>query len=265
MAVNSGIQLDELTADAVEFDNVGKKFNSIYVQAALEEIRSETVYEIDELITSLNGTHQITVTNSYIHAVQGTATGYSVHLPDATLLFLGRRFEVINNSSETILLKDNAGTILRELISDETAIVTLETNASPAGEWIITTVSGSAKGILSYVVTSNTPFITSSAVEVLITGFAVTPVSGRYSIAYSGDITISSNNRSASCSVYTDGIQNTNTTRTVQGVGSGFRAGQATLGEITVNGSQAVDIRVSITSSNLTVGQRSIILIRLGS
>lgn len=261
----SGITVDEITAEETSFDKTGIKFNSTNVQDAVEEVRSNSVLSITNLTSSLNGNHDIEHDHSAIHVVEGTATGYSVTLPDATTLFDGRRFEVINNSSENVLLKDNGGNVLATLIQDDAITATLESNATVNGSWLTTVVTSASTGITSYVVTSDTLFSTSSPTDVIITGFTVTPVIGRYSLFYSADIEISSNNKLADCVAFVGGSAIGNTRKQVQGVGSGFISAQQTIGEITVNGSQAVDIRVKISSGSLDVNQRSLVLIRLGS
>ena len=254
-----------ISGKEIFFDNTGLKFNSSTVHAAIEEVRTKTTFEIETLTSSLNGNHNVTVDDSNIHIVRGTATGYSVTLPDATLLFIGRKFEVGNDSSETVLVKDNSGATIATLIAGDTALLTLETNSIAAGAWIIQTITNSATGITSYTITSTTPFSTDATTDTLITGFTVTPVQGRYYAIYSADIVISQNNRIAQTVIYKAGVAESNTRRIVQGVGSGFEATSVSVGEITVNGSQAVDVRVNVSSGSVTVNQRSLLLIRLGS
>jgi hypothetical protein len=252
-------------AQAIPFNKTGLKFNSEDTQAAIEELRTKTTVELEQLTTSLNGNHNILVDNSNIHIVRGSATGYSVTLPDATLLFIGRKFEVVNDSTQPVTLKDNSGAVLTTLISGDTTLITLEINSVSAGNWIVQTITNSATGITSFVLTSNTIFTTSSTTDVIITGFSITPVQGRYSVFYSSNIVISTNNNIASNVIYINGSPIENTRRSVQGVGADFNAAQQTIGEITVNGSQAVDVRVKITSGTLEIDQRSLVLIRLGS
>ena len=262
----SGIELDEVPpADCIDFDNTGLKFNSILVSTALDELRNREVHSLHMHTTTLNGSDTIIQADDTIHIAEGTATGYKFVMPDATTLFLGRRFEMINSSSETILINDDGGTTLVTLIAGDSAVLTLEDNATANGSWIVTVVSLAATGITSYVVTSNTPFITSSSTDDLITGFTITPVSGRYSVWYSADIVISNNNRESESVIYVDAVAIENTRRTTQGVGSNYEAAANTVGEVIVDGTEAVDVRVNITAGDLDVNQRSLVLIRLGS
>jgi hypothetical protein len=65
--------------------------------------------------SSSNGTLTLTATSITVQVVQGTATGFSVVLPDATTLTVGRRFIITNSSSAPISVKYNSGTVIEEL------------------------------------------------------------------------------------------------------------------------------------------------------
>lgn len=254
----------QITAEDIAFDNTNLKFNASDAFNAIKEIRDDTVFAIDNLISSLNGNHNITVSDSNIHLVSGTATGYSVTLPDATLLFKGRRFEITNSSTETIEIRDNSGFALANLIVGDTIILTLDQNLTAAGVWVAVTVTSSATGIVSYNVTDQILFTTTSAVDAILTGMTVTPVAGRYAAFFSADITITQNNRVAECVVYEGGVALEDSRRRTQGVGANFNGAFNTLTEVSVNGAQAVDIRVNVTSGSLDVTGRTLLLIRLG-
>lgn len=264
----SGVTPDELSAEFTELkdpDTKGYRSTSIDVDLALQEIRKFTLREPMETTSTASGTLNLDNTSNTVQIILGTAIGYSVELPDATTISAGSTYFIANQSSESIEIKDGAGTVLLTLIAGDTIEALLETAGSVAGTWITIITSGSATGITSFVVTSNTTFVTSSSSDVIITGFTVIPVQGRYYVAFSADLTISNNNRLAECVVYAGGVANENTRRQVQGVSSNFSSSFNTIGEITVDGSEAVDVRVNITANTLTVTNRSMILIRLGS
>lgn len=258
-------RLNAIAAQYVPFDNTGLRFNATDTKDALVELRNETVLSIDALTSTLNGNHTILVDDSKIHTINGTATGYSITLPDATALFVGRRFEVVNESPEEVELKDNDGTVLLTLIPGDSVTATLETNIAAAGDWLLNTITSAATGITSSTLTSNTNFSTTSATDTIITGFTITPSTGRYAVFFSADSVISQNNRLAEYVVFVDGVAVENTRRIVQGLGSNYEAAQNTVGEINVNGSQTVDVRVNVTSGTLDINQRSLVLIRLGA
>lgn len=253
-----------LGAKDLSFDPSGQKFDAVTIQQAIQEAREKTTVPIIELTSTLNGNHNIALNDSNIHVVLGSATGYTVTLPDATALFTGRKFSVVNRSSESIEVKDNSGNSLAVLISDDTSDFTCETNLTAAGTWLATIVTSAATGITSYVVASNTTFSTTSAADILVTGFLITPAPGRYALFISGDATIVGNNRLAQYVAYVAGSAVENTRRQVQGVGSNYNISLATIGEVSVNGLQQVDVRVNITANALEVNARSLILIRLG-
>lgn len=266
----NGVELDfqeeyELKALNIPYDNTGKKFNATDVKTAIDEIREKTTISVEPLVSTLNGNHNIIENDSNLHDVTGTATGYTITLPDATSLFVGRVFKVANSSSETIQILDNSSGIVATLIAGDTGDFILENNSTAAGNWLATIVTSAATGITSYVVASNTTFSTTSTTDALITGFAVTPASGRYSLFVSGDATITGNNRLAQYVAYVGGAAEENTRRQIQGVGSNYNISLTTIGEITVNGSQAVDVRVNISANSLDINARSLILIRLGA
>lgn len=251
-------------AESVPFNNAGEKFLAEDTAAALIELRSTEVHSIEKHTTTLNGSDIITASDTTIHIAEGTATGYSFVLPDATTLFLGRRFELVNESTETITVKDDGGTVLASLISGDIVSATLENNSTSDGVWVLIITSSSATGVISYSVGSDTTFTTTSSTDVLITGMTVTPVTGRYAVWFSSDIEISQNNRLADVVLYKGGTEIPRTRREVQGVSSNFKAAFTTIGEISVNGSEALDVRVLISSGSLDVNQRRLILIRLG-
>jgi len=257
----------EISAQDIPYAKMSTAYRagSDNVKSALDELRLLKLYVPVDTSTTLNGTLTLDVSSNTLNIIDGTATGYSVQLPDATTINHGSSYIIANASSESISLKDGAGTILLTLNQDDVVEAILEADGAPAGSWLTLVTSGSATGITSYVVESNTSFLTSSTTDVLITGFTTTPISGRYAVFYSSDIIISQNNKISQSVVFVDGVANENTRRDVQGVGSNFVASQQSIGEVTVNGSQAVDIRVNINSGSLTVKQRSLILIRLGS
>ena len=249
----------------IDFDNTGLKFSDTDVQGAIEDLREKEIQSLELHTSTVNGTDVLTVDSVTVHIIEGSATGYKIDLPDATTLFNGRTFKAINNSSESITIRDDAGTVLATLIAGDSASVLLEDNGTAAGSWLTTVNTSAATGITSVVVETATPFVTNSSTDVVITGFTTTPVTGRYGVWFSSDIDISQNNRLATCTIYSGGTQVTDTLRTVQGVGSNYNASFQTIGEVTVDGSEAVDVRVTISNGNLTINGRTLLLIRLGA
>ncbi len=232
---------------------------------ALVELRNNIVTAPDNTDTTLNGTLELDIDSKTLQIINGTATGFSVEMPDASANIIGAKYEIVNESTESITVKDADSTTLFTLNQESFAFMTLQSNGSSAGSWLFTILSSTATGITSFVTTSDTLFSTSSTTDDIITSFSVTPESGRYSLFYSAEVTISNNNRKAECVAYVDGSAIENTRRKLQGVGATFEASQQTIGEISVDGTEDVDIRVNIDEGSLDVTNRSLVLIRLGS
>jgi len=262
----SGLRVDELFAEDVSFIDTFSTYKPGIenAQLALEELRRSRVYKPEIITTTLNGTKTLTISDTTFHVANGTQTGYSYVLPDATTLSGGREYEIYNDSTQAILIKNGAGATLFTLNVEDIARLILSDNTSVAGSWVQDIKTGTASGITSYSIGSDTLFSTSSATDVLITGMTVTPVSGRYACYYSADIKIVANNSLAQVVFFKAGTMVTSTRRTSQGVGSNFLTSQAMLAEISVNGSETIDVRVNISSSSLDINQRRMILIRLG-
>lgn len=253
-------------ATSIPFNDTTNTYDTKNVGSVLNELRTKTIYRIEEITSTLNGSYNVTDNDHYLHLVTGSATGFSVQLPDATTLnYVGRRFEVFNDSSKTITLKDGSGGVLASLISGDVVVATLENNGTVAGSWLLIVNSSSATGIFSYSIGSQTLFSTTSTIDVLIPGMEVIPVAGRYGLWYSSDIQITNNNRAAQAVIYQDTLALERTRRTVQGVGSNFKSSLITIAEISVNGSETISVRVNIDSGSLDVNSRRLLLIRLGS
>jgi hypothetical protein len=249
-------------AQEIPVDILNKAFKKDNVQEVFEEIRANTVFVPRNFTTTLNTTENLD--GHTLNFVTGTATGYVLRLPNATSLFNGQNYIIANNSSSAISVTDFNGMPEFELLADSIGILYLRSNSTSSGIWEGFVVSGFATGIISYSITGSSPFTTSSSSDVLITGFSITPVAGQYSCWYSADITIGTNNRLADCVVYKVNSPEETTRRTVQGTSTNFRSAHQTLGIVSLNGSQAISVRANISGGNLTVGQRTFLLIRLG-
>ena len=123
-------------AYSVPFDKTVPPFYSEHTQGVIEELRSQVTLKKSEIVTSLNGTTTLTLDSDTLQIVTGTSTGYSFKLPDATTLFNGRKFEIINISTISINVKDGASTVLSGVPANSIAYITLEDNLSVAGNWI---------------------------------------------------------------------------------------------------------------------------------
>lgn len=253
-------------AQGIPFDNTGLSYQSNNLQEVLSEIRDRIVYTPQNLTATASTTANLLESNSSLQLISGgTVTGYAIRLPDATTLFNGRRFELANKSTSNINILDGSGALLFTLVPDGIAILTLRSNSTAAGVWLQAVIYSVATGIQSINLTAMSNFVTSSATDVAITGFTVTPGPGTWAVWYSSDIIIGANNRIAFCSIYKNSTQLGDSERTQQGVGSNFQTDQQTLTVTTTNSTDTISIRVRVNAGNLTIEGRSLLLIRLGA
>jgi hypothetical protein len=251
-------------AGEIPFDTINNSLRKGNLQEVAEELRKQTVHDPEHAITTLNGVLNLTNVSSTLQFITGSATGFDVNLPNATTLFEGQTYILVNESTSGISIKDNAGTQVFELLAESIAIIFLHDNAYSAGLWVGYVVSGFATGILSYNITSSTTFTTTSSTDAVITDFIVTPVAGRYAIWFNARMQSSSASATNNWRIYKGGVGIPDSDR-------GARFGSAstdfpcsTQTVLSVNGSQEIDVRVRRTGGTLSVFDRTTTLIRLG-
>lgn len=250
-------------ARSVPFDVLNLAFTKNNVQEVFEEIRKNTVFTPVYYTTVASTTQNLNDTTLVF--VTGSATNYKLRFPNATNLFNGQNYIIVNSSTAAIDVVDFSNNLKFNLLAGSIGVIYLRSNATANGIWDGFVVSGFATGIISYNVTSNTFFTTSATTDTLITGFSITPVAGQYAVWVGADTRIITNNRFVDMVVYKDSTSIENTRRTIQGVSSGFRALLTTLGIVSVNGSNSISVRVRINAaSSFEIRQRSMLLIRLG-
>lgn len=252
-------------AELVRFNNTNTSYKKRNVQEVLEEVRGQVVYDPDIVISSTNGVSNLIQSSKTLQILNGTATGYVFVLPDATTLSKGRKFEVANTNPNAVLLKNDSGAILATINKDDVVIATLEDNDTSDGDWILLVISSIASGVQAFNVVSSTTFSTNNILDTFITGMTITPNAGTYGVWFSSDVIISNNNRKAEVVIYKSNSAEENTRRTMQGVGSNFNGNLQSLGIVSINGAQTLDVRVNISAGSLTINQRSFLIIRLGA
>lgn len=88
-------------------------------------------HEVNTITTTLNGSSSLTASSAKYQKVTGSATGFSVVLPDATTLTIGAVFEIHNHASVSVALKDNGGTVLTTLAANTSVkVVALDISTS---------------------------------------------------------------------------------------------------------------------------------------
>lgn len=110
---------------------------------------------------------------------------------------------------------------------------------------------------------------TSSGTDALIAGMTITPVAGSYLVWFSCDINSAISGVVVSISIYVGGTQKADSLRKIMPFAGGTltagsqRAAIATNGLVTVNGSQAIEIRWSTSGSSPTTVDRTMNILRV--
>ena len=253
-------------AASVPFDNSGAAYRGADVQSALEEARRRIVHDADITATTLNGTKVLTDNSDSLQILTGTAAGYSLTLPTGTAMFQGRKFEIVNSSSQPVTIKDADGVTLFVLGQTSIAFLTLQSNSTTAGVWVTwQTFIGVASGILNYSLTAITPFVTTSTTDVVITAFTITPTAGTYVALYNGGSFLTTTPRNHWWSMYKAGVKVPDSERQQRTSASNQVMVDTLQTIVQVNGSESLDIRVRTENGSLTINSRSLLLVRLGN
>jgi hypothetical protein len=232
-----------------------------YFQQNLGRVHVPTV-----TATANNTTYTLTSTSPSLQILTGTGTNCTVVLPSALTLTVGQIYEVYNQSSNSVILKNGANATLTYVPPTAAIFCILQADGSAGGTWITYgNTIGTAAGIVNYKVTSSTAFTSASASDVVITGFTVTPTQGTYAVWYNASISIMTNNTLLRSTIYKNGVAITDSVRASQGSSSNWVGTASSMTTATFSGTDTCDVRVRSTSGNITVNDRSLILTRLGN
>jgi hypothetical protein len=212
-----------------------------------------------------NGTLTLTATSNSLQFLTGVAAGFSIVLPSSLTMAQGQYFEIYNTTTSPVTIKKSSGSTLTTLNSNSVIKITAQTTDAIDGNWLTWSLEVQvASGITNYTTASTTPFATTSATDVQITGFTLTPMAGTYAIWFNSSNSSVVNNSMNYISLYKDGIQVTGTERVVQSVASNFTFQMSAQGTATFNGAEQLRVYVRVSSGTLTINARSLIMIRLG-
>jgi len=267
MSLNKAYVTSTQVASSTPFDNTtGKGYVGSDVQTALEELRDHTIYDSRTQATTTNGTLTLTVSDTTLQFITGSATGYSVVLPDATTLSIGQHYKIDNTSSQSLTVKDGSGAILFSLSQGSIGEMTLQLNGTAAGTWVYwQTLINVATGIITYNVVSTTAFSSSANADTLITGFTVTPQAGTYIMWVNMSGVANGSGKQITATIYKGGVAITNSIRQ-QALPAGSNPGTIVTQTISqFDGTQACDVRIDPQGNSMTIGARSLLLMRTGS
>lgn len=267
MAINAPYISSTQVASSTPFDNVAAPtFTSTDVQAALKEIRDQSVLDSTTTATSTNGTLTLTTSSLTEQFLTGSATGYTIQLPNATSLPLSIQFTIINTSSQHVQIQDGSGANLFVLGQTSIGYALLQINGSAAGTWVWWQLSVNvSNGIVSYNIVSNTTFSSSAAADTLITGMTVTPQAGTYGIWFNSEATGTGSGQQLDVTVYNNGSAITDSKRSNLSTSGGHIFQQSTQTISQFSGTAACEIRINPNGNSMSVGSRSLLLIRLGT
>lgn len=225
------------------------------------------VHTTTTISTTTNGTVTLTAETDNTIYLTGTASGFKINMPDAGTIQIGEFYRIFNTTSNPIDVRDNSGTVLFTLSQNSFAQVALQLNGTAAGTWRYWQIllSSTASGLINYNLISSTTFTTTSTSDVLITGFSVTPQAGTYAVFYNGSSYLTTTPKAHWWSVYKAGVKVADSERQQDTSHSNQTMVDSTMTIISVNGSQTVDVRVRTSNGSLSIYQRSLLLLRLGT
>lgn len=254
-------------ASSVPFDNATSKgYVGSDVQSALEELRDHTIYDSRTQATSAAGTLTLTVNDTNLQFLTGTAVGYSVVLPSATTLSLTSFYQIINTSSQSVTIKTNGGATLFVLSQNSIGYIYLQTNGTAAGTWVWwQNPLNTASGIIVYNITSNTNFSSSANVDTLITGMSVVPQAGTYSIWYNGQNQGTGSGQQLDVTIYNGATAIADSPRSNLSTSGTHIFQSSTQTTAQFDGVNACSIRIDPNGNSMTVGARSLLMIRTGT
>lgn len=96
--------------------------------------------------TTLNGTLTLTSASKMCQFLSGSATGFSIVLPNATTLSTGWKYEFYNTSTKSITLKDSTGTAIFSLATQSWTFARLQVNTPASGTWFVYQIWGGGAG-----------------------------------------------------------------------------------------------------------------------
>lgn len=237
----------------------------------LKSVKNVTIPQYTTATT--NGLLTLTASSYMVQFVTETAptTNFTIRLPDATTLPKGWNFELYNRTSSNIRIEFFDGSLAGTLSKESVSSLILQDNLTQVGIWSPFTIeiAQQAAGVISYTLEQTTPFATSSATNVQVTSFFVTPQSGQYFVGVNATVSCSGNNATNYITIYKDGVAQTGSERSSLSSGNNTSFILSTQGVVSVNGLEEIRVYVrtipaSGAQPTLTVNNRSIVALRLG-
>lgn len=213
-----------------------------------------------------NTTTTLTTASAGVQIFTGTTAGQIVRLPDATTLVNGATYYIKNaNTVTTVALQNNAGGALAVIpVGTGTSECLLIDNSTAAGTWWTNTYFDP----YYQEVTSTSGMSINSTTDVLITTMTITPPAGIYRVHFEAAVTVGTAGSTLGFGIYVGGSQVASADRPFSVLGGVAPGGginwYGTTQTVTVNGSQAIEIRGRRSAGTTTVGNRAMNILRVG-
>lgn len=160
------------------------------------------------------------------------------------------------------------------LLSATTNVTSSAATAPTAGQALVASSSTVASWTTVYSLNDSEASATASATagtgaDALMTGMTLTPAAGGYLVWFSCDLNSATAGVVVSVSIYVGGVQKADSLRKIEPFAGGTltsgsqRVGCAINGKVTVNGSQAIEIRWSASAGAPTVAGRTLNLLQV--
>lgn len=217
------------------------------------------------LTSTLNGSQALAATDQAVVYVTGTATGYSVVLPNATSVQIGTYYEIYNENTAPVAVRYNDGTLLFTINASSVAKILLQVNGTQNGVWSIWSLETEvASGISNVTASAQTGFPITSTTDTIVTDMTLTPIAGTYLVLFNSSNSSVSNNAQNFISLYRDGVQIAGSERVTQSVASNFVFQTSTQAVTTFNGTQQLRLYGRVSTGTFTINARTLIALRLG-
>jgi len=217
---------------------------------------------------SANTTTSFTSTSTSVQQFTGSTAGQIIKLPDATTLTVGEMYFVWNDTTVTMTVQDNSGTVLESCISGAYCTFLCTNTSTAAGTWTHRTLMEP----VAQEVNATSSTTTTSATDVLINGMTITPsIPGTYLVMFSTTLQQNTNNATVTVSLYGNGSQITGSERSAipqfqGGVTPSLNINAPIMVQalVTVNGSQAIEARWRRSAGTATALARALTITRVG-
>lgn len=212
------------------------------------------------------GTTVLTVTSTNQQYFTGTTT-QTITLPVTSTLTLGHTYVIVNNSTGNVTVNSSGANLIQTMTSNTRLTVTcILTSGTTAASWDSEYV---IQAPVATEVAFSSNITTTSTTDVVLTGMTITPISGTYLVMFSTWLTASAASNVHTMSIYVNGVQNAGSIRAAIPFSSASLAATqdiplSTNAIVTVNGSQAIDIRWRTSAGTATAHNGTLDILKVG-